>query len=549
MVFDGLFLHSMVNELNKELAGGRINKIALPFPNELIITVRSFKKNRNLLLSAHPVMSRAQITKTDFENPITAPNFVMVLRRNLQGGKIIDFQQVGNDRILVLNIANANEIGDKVSFQLVLEIMGRHSNIFLLDNKRKIIELIKHVPAFENRVRVLLPGAEYEFPPSQGKADPFSSSEFISDDPRKILEHYQGFSRQSANEAAAAPYLTNWLKKFNQPDPTLTISDDSKTEFTAFSYLTLKGRQQKYSSLSELLDNYYQNTARQSRVRELSSQIHQIVKNELKKNERKASRIQEDLKKSLTADDFRVKGELLTAFQQQIQRGQNSITLNNYYSGKPIKIDLDPKISANANAQKYFKKYGKLKKSGSYLRQQLSKANQEIDYFSSIKEQLDNASPKDLDQIKLELVIEGYLKDKEFNKRPARKRTQAARPDLFISSDGTRIEVGKNNYQNDRLSLKEAKKNDIWLHVQKMPGSHVIIHDSDPSKQTLLEAAQLAAYFSKGKKSANVPVDYLPAGHLRKPNGAKPGFVIFQGQKTIFVTPDQNIIDKLKKEA
>ncbi|EFD88384.1 Rqc2 family fibronectin-binding protein [Oenococcus oeni] len=546
MAFDGLFLHSMTKELNKELAGGRITKIAFPFPHEIILTVRSFRKNRKLLLSAHPVMARAQITKVDFENPITAPNFVMVLRRYLQGGKILAFRQIANDRILEILVANANEIGDAVSYKIVLEIMGRHSNIFFLDSENKIIELIKHVPAFENRVRILLPGAQYQRPPKQDLINPFESSEFTSNDPRILADHYQGMSMVSAREAADAEYLTDWFKKFDQPQATLTKINEKKSEFTAFPYKSVIGEKTFFPLLSDLLDAYYAQSANQLRVHELSSQIDQIVKNELHRNRRKLQNLNNDLIKTKGADNYRIKGELLTTFQNKVIRGNNSISLNNYYDGKAIEITLDPKISANANAQKYFTKYQKLKKSVKYLDEQIRLASKELDYFENIEEQLKNASPKDLDQIKIELLKEGYLKDKKSDKKPAKKRSKVAKPDRFIANDGTLIEVGKNNFQNDQLSMKNPKKDDIWLHVQKIPGSHVIIHSNNPSDKTLIEAAKLAAYFSKAKNSANVAVDYLPVGRLRKPNGSKPGFVVFEGQQTIYVTPNRKLVEELK---
>ncbi|AZZ59876.1 fibronectin/fibrinogen-binding protein [Oenococcus sp. UCMA 16435] len=546
MAFDGLFLHAMTKELNKELAGGRITKIAFPFPHEIILTVRSFRKNRKLLLSAHPVMARAQITKVDFENPLTAPNFVMVLRRYLQGGKILAFKQIENDRILEILVANANEIGDAVSYKLVLEIMGRHSNIFFLDSENKIIELIKHVPAFENRVRILLPGAQYQRPPKQNLINPFESSEFTSNDQHVLAEHYQGMSMISAKEAANAEYLTDWFKKFDKSQATLTKINEKKSEFTVFPYKTITGEKSFFPLLSDLLDTYYAQSANQSRVHALSSQIDQIVKNELHRNRRKLRNLNNDLAKTEQANDYRIKGELLTSFQNKITRGDNSVALNNYYDGKEIDISLDPKISANANAQKYFTKYQKLKKSVKYLDKQIKLATEELNYFENIEEQLKDASPKDLGQIKIELVREGYLKDKKNEKKPVKKRSKIAKPDRFTANDGTAIEVGKNNFQNDQLSMKSAQKDDIWLHVQKIPGSHVIIHSNHPSDETLVEAAKLAAYFSKAKNSANVAVDYLPVGRLRKPNGSKPGFVVFEGQQTIYVTPNRKLVEELK---
>ncbi len=547
MAFDGLFMHAITHELNNKLSSGRINKISLPFPYEIILTVIKEKQKMNLLLSAQPDTARIQITKSKFSNPIKAPTFEMVLRRHLQGGKIFNFQQIGNDRLLRIDITNKNELGDSYSYKLLCEIMGRHSNIFLLDHNNQILELIKHVHPSENRVRPLLPNFHYSPPPKQGLTNPFKDSTFISKDAEKIRKHYEGLSKLSALEASKQIHLSEWFNRFNHPKPTLTKLASNKYEFTVFPYKVLSGKTFQFPSLSELLDFYYQKRSTQIRIKELSSQINQILKRELKKNLRKQTKLNKTLKKSKSAQNFKVKGELLTTYQYQIKNRQEKVTLNDYNTGKKLLIKLDPNITVNANAQKYFKKYHKLKKSVPFLKEQAKEAQKEINYFQNIKNQLTYARLEDLDQIKIELIQEGYLKTQRKKLKQIKRRNQNIKPDVFFSNNGTKIEIGKNNLQNDQLSLKTAKKDDIWLHTQKIPGPHVIIHSSHPSPQTLEEAAMLAAHFSKAPDSTKIAVDYLPAGKLNKPQGAKPGFVTFKGQKTIYISTNPKVIKQLEK--
>lgn len=564
MSFDGLFTHAMVTELQTLLVGGRITKIHQPYPQEVVLVIRNNGKNYPLLLSAHPTFARAQISTIPYANPTTPPSFAMMLRKHLEGAKVEAITQVENDRIIKLSVLTHDELGDLEEVILILEMMGRHSNLFLVNEKtNKIIELIKHVSADQNRVRSLYPGAQYIAPPKQDVLNPYDSlhglANFILDLPdqkdlaKAIQSHFQGFAFDSAMELAsvvhqpgdAMQHAKDWLAQFNHPQPQLIDINQNKVVFAPFNWLTINGPTRNFATLGQMLDVYFADRAERDRVQQQAGNIIRVVRNEIKKNKTKLKKLEQTLAESEHADEFKIKGELLTTYLYQVQRGMTEITLPNYYDNeKPLKIALSNQIGPSKNAQKYFTRYNKLKKAVAYVNEQITLTKQELEYVENIMAQIEIASPKDINEIKLELTAEGYIRNRTKNKKA---RLQISQPEKFYASDGTLIEVGKNNLQNDKLSLKTAARNDIWLHVQKIPGSHVIIHDSNPSEQTLLEGATLAAYFSKARDSANVPVDYLPAKHLRKPNGAKPGFVIFEGQDTMYVTPDTTMVDQLRQ--
>ncbi|MBM7543790.1 NFACT RNA binding domain-containing protein [Periweissella beninensis] len=565
MSFDGMFTHAMVGELQRLLTGGRITKIHQPYPNEIVLVIRANGHNYPLLLSAHPTFARAQITNIPYANPATPPAFAMMLRKHLEGARLERIEQVENDRIIKLFVATHDELGDIENIVLILEMMGRHSNLFLVNEQsQKIIELIKHVSADQNRVRSLYPGAQYIAPPKQNVRNPYASlsglANLILDIPEQaalakaLQQHFQGFAFDSANELAAIvhqpgdamAHAQNWLTQFDAPKPQIVITKDNKMNFTPFPWLTITGTTTAFSTLSELLDTYFAQKAERDRVQQQAGAIIRVVRNEIKKNKTKLKKLQQTLRESAHADDFKVKGELLTTYLYQVKRGMTEITLPNYYDNEqPMLITLSNQIGPSQNAQKYFTKYNKLKTAISYVNEQIELTLTELAYLENLMAQIEIASPKDINEIKLELIAEGYLKNKAKNKKA---RIQISKPEKFWAADGTEIEVGKNNLQNDKLSLKTAARNDIWLHVQKIPGSHVIIHSANPSEATLLAAAKLAAYFSKARESANVPVDYLPAKKLHKPNGAKPGFVIFEGQTTVYVTPDFKLVEQMRQK-
>lgn len=563
MAFDGLFTHAMTKELNDTLAGGRIMKIHQPYPNEVFLVVRNNRKNYPLLLSAHPMFARAQISQIKYKNPQTAPNFAMMLRKHLEGAQLLRIEQVENDRIMRFVISGRNELGDEDRTVLILEMMGRHSNLFLVDEaSQKIIDLIKHVPADQNRVRTLMPGGTYVQPPKQDVLNPYQSLDGLANlildyrEPnelaKQIQSHFQGFARDSAHELAAVvqndgdamAHAQSWFDHFNQPNPTL-VDTQKGLQYVPFPWQTVTGETTEFATLSELLDAYYEGKSERDRVQQQAGVVLRVIHNELKKNKTKIKKQQAELAQADHADEYKVKGELLTTYMHQIERGMTDIELSNYYDdNKPMQIQLSNQLSPSQNAQRYFTRYNKLKASVKYLNEQIALAQKEVDYFENLQAQVDIASPKDIEEIRQELIQEGYLRVQSKKKQKA----QVSQPEIFYASDGTQIEVGKNNLQNERLSMKTANKSDIWMHTKDIPGSHVIIHSSEPSEQTLTEGAQLAAYFSKARDSANVPVDYLPVRRLRKPNGSKPGFVIFEGQTTMTVTPSYTTVQKLRKK-
>ena len=562
MPLDGLFTHAIVHELNTLITGGRITKVHQPYSNEIVLVVRNNGQNYPLLLSAHPSYARAQITYIPYENPQTAPNFVMFLRRYLEGTKIQRIEQVDNDRIINFYVNARDELGDVQEIRVTLEMMGRHSNLFLVrEHDNRILELIKHVPADQNRVRSLFPGATYILPPAQNLLDPFQSgldslAAMILDEPfdnwaKQIQSTFQGFSHDSAQALARAinqdgDHLANarhWLAQFDKPQPTLFTSANGGLSYAAFNWQQESTSAQSFDTIGEMLDAYYVGKAERERVNQQAGSLVRVVKNELKKNITKRKKLLNTLSDAENADDLKVKGDLLITYPHLVEKGMTSVQIENYYDDNNLlSITLDPKLNGLKNAEKYFTKYRKLRTAVDFVNEQLALTDAEISYFNNIMAQLDVASPKDVEDIRIELTTEGYIR----TKKKSKQRPKVSHPDRFESSDGTLIEVGKNNLQNERLSLKQADRRDIWLHVQKIPGSHVIIHDANPSEATLIEAAKLAAYYSKARDSANVPVDYLPAGKLRKPNGAKPGFVIFEGQQTLYVTPDAALVSQLK---
>ena len=554
MSFDGFFTHAIVHELNSTLKTGRVARISQPYPAELIITIRAQRHNYALLLSANPTYPRVQITEVPFTNPAVPTNFTMTMRKYLDGAILEGIDQVGNDRIIRLTFNTRDELGDSQRLVLVSEIMARHSNISLVNEKTgKIIDTIKHVGSDQNRVRLLLPGATFVMPPKQDKANPYLPNQLYSDlvrqypDPQELAKQlqarYEGLGRDTARDLAdrliASDHLPTtyqqFIHRFDQPEP--VIIDGRKKDFMAFPPLNAAADGLQYfATLSALLDNYYQQKAQQDRSKELAGQVIKVIKNELKKDRRKVKKLNKELDDANKADQYRTRGEILATYLGKLKPGMDSITLPNFYDdNKPLKISLSPELSPSRNAQKYFTKYDKLKASVAHVNEQLKLANAEIDYFENIQNQIELASPADIQEIRLELQEEGYIKRKHKGKK--QRKVRASKPEQFHTSDGTTVLVGKNNLQNDRLSFKTANKNEIWLHVKDIPGSHVVIRDTNPSDETILEAAQLAAYFSKGRDSDNVPVDYLPVKRLRKPNGAKPGFVTFTGQKTLRVTP------------
>lgn len=563
MSFDGVFTHAMVRELNDQLSTGRISKIHQPYEHEIVLVIRAQGKNQRLLLSAHPSYARIQLTEIAYTNPDTPPNFVMMLRKHLDGAILEDIHQIENDRVVHFTFSKRDELGDLQNIVLIVELMGRHSTIVLLNKQTgKILDAIKHVGHSQNTYRSLLPGSDYIEPPKQTQLNPFhvtkeqvftllSTVEEL--DGRYLQQTFQGLGRDTANELALRlaekpnEKMSVWSDFWQSIQSNLvpTLGTIGQKEF--FAPLAFKSfdTTTTYQSLSSLLDGFYGEKAEKDRVKQLGNELIRKVDNEIKRNQTKLAKREKTLQDSENAEEYRRDGELLTTFMAQVPRGAESIQLENYYEeNTPITIVLNPALTPNQNAQKYFQKYQKLKNAVKLIYDQIAEAKSEIAYLESVLSQLEIAGPMDIEVIKEELIASGYLKQKGSKKK---RKHSPSKPEHFFASDGTEILVGKNNLQNDQLTLKQARKTDIWLHAKNIPGSHVIIKHDDPSDETLMEAAELAAYFSKFRQSAQVPVDYVAVKHVHKPNGAKPGFVIYENQKTLFVTPEETTIEQLRK--
>ena len=550
MSFDGFFLHHMTEELRHELVGGRIQKINQPFEQELVLQIRSNRKSHKLLLSAHSVFGRVQLTETTFENPAIPNTFIMVMRKYLQGAVIEAIQQVENDRILEISVSNKNEIGDSVAVTLVIEIMGKHSNIILLDKASgKIIEAIKHVGFSQNSYRTILPGSTYVAPPQTGSLNPFTvgdeklfqilQTEEI--EPKRLQQIFQGLGRDTATELSGrltADKLKTFRSFFASPThPSLTEK--------SFSALLFSDSKTQMSTLSELLDTFYKDKAERDRVNQQASELIRRVENELEKNRKKLGKQEEELLATENAEEFRQKGELLTTFLHQVPNDQNQVELDNYYTGEKILITLDKALTPNQNAQRYFKRYQKLKEAVKHLTSLIEETRNTILYLESVETALAQASLSEIAEIREELIQTGFIRRRQREKIQKRQK-----PEKYLATDGqTIILVGRNNLQNDELTFKMAKKDELWFHAKDIPGSHVVITGNlQPSDEVKTDAAELAAYFSKARLSNLVQVDMIEIKKLNKPTGGKPGFVTYTGQQTLRVTPDAEKIKSMKSQ-
>ncbi|HEO1872010.1 TPA: NFACT family protein [Streptococcus agalactiae] len=548
MSFDGFFLHHLTNELQEQIEKGRIQKVNQPFDHELVLTIRNNRRNYKLLLSAHPVFGRIQTTEANFQNPQNPNTFTMIMRKYLQGAVIETIQQIENDRILEIIVSNKNEIGDHIKATLVVEIMGKHSNIILIDkNEHKIIESIKHVGFSQNSYRTILPGSTYIAPPKTKAINPFDISDqtlfelLQTNDlsPKNLQQLFQGLGRDTALE------LSHCLKDNKLNDFRQFFSREYYPSLTekSFSAVQFSSSHETFQSLGQLLDYYYQEKAEKDRIAQQASDLIHRVQSELEKNIKKLAKQQDELLATENAEEFRQKGELLTTYLSMVPNNQDIVVLDNYYTNQTIEISLDRALTPNQNAQRYFKKYQKLKEAVKHLKGIISDTKNTITYLESVETSLNHASMEDINDIREELVETGFTKRRAHDKQHKRKK-----PEQYLASDGkTIIMVGRNNLQNDELTFKMARKGELWFHAKDIPGSHVLIRDNlNPSDEVKTDAAELAAYYSKARLSNLVQVDMIEAKKLNKPSGTKPGFVTYTGQKTLRVTPTQEKIDSLK---
>lgn len=589
MSFDGIVVKSVTYELLNLLNNGKIEKIYQPENDEIILSIRNGSNNYKLLISASSSNPRIYITNETKTNPMTPPMFCMLLRKHIQSGRINDIYQYSMDRVICIDIQSLDELGVLSTKTLIIEIMGKHSNIILIDkNTKRIIDSVKRVPASLSSIRQILPGLEYKNPPSQDKLSPFdlSKEDFINliNKCEKGMPIYKmlygniiGLSpllakeicyRANLDDISIVEQLQNnyadnlyiSFKKFysdiynNMFFPTI-VNNQENDEIIAFSaiHILQYGNFPKihFSSINELLENFYIIRDKIDRIKHKSSDLRKSISVKLDRTLNKLAKQKEELLEAEEREIFRIYGDLLTANLHKIEKKQNSIILENFYKEnlEEVHISLDPRLSPIQNAQKYYKKYNKLKNAYKLVSEQIVKTQEEVDYLENVLISLENCTElRELEEIREELFNEGYIK-RSSTKVKKKEKEVSSSPHHFISSDGYDIYIGKNNKQNDHLTLKLANKEDIWMHTKNIPGSHVIIKKKECQvpKDTIIEAAKLAAYHSKAKLSSNVPVDYTERRNVKKPSSAKPGMVIYDYYNTIYVTPEKELLNELTK--
>lgn len=574
MALDGIVTRAIVHEL-QACNGGRINKIHQPSPRDIIFNMRAQGKNVKLLLSANATYPRVHFTEQTFPNPAEAPMFCMLLRKHCEGGIVEAVSQVGMERIIHIDVRQRDELGDISSKRIVIELMGRHSNLILLDQETGVqLDGIHHITPAISTYRVVMPGTPYTAPPEQNKLNPLEASkeQFISAyheqsivNANWIVDTFSGISPLIAGEIInqtpafqerqdiealwdTFAKMMNEVKQ-NQYTPVIGDNAQDKSIFSAVPLTQITSKARQYSSISECMEAYFGDKALRDTVKQKTSDLIRFLQNERNKNVKKLTNLEKDLEEADDAEWYRICGELLLASLHIIKKGDKEIELVNYYdeAQQLEKIQLDPLLSPSDNAQKYFKKYNKFKNSLSVIEEQMNKANEEIIYLEGLLQQLHYATLSDIDEIREELVSQGYLRERG-SKGKKKKKNDRPTLHIYTSSEGIDIYVGKNNIQNEYVTNKLGKANDTWLHTKDIPGSHVLIRSESYGEDTLNEAAQLSAYFSQAKASSSIPVDYTLIRHVRKPNGAKPGFVIYDHQKTLFVTPDEDVIKGLQSQ-
>ncbi|SEF68206.1 Predicted component of the ribosome quality control (RQC) complex, YloA/Tae2 family, contains fibronectin-binding (FbpA) and DUF814 domains [Caloramator fervidus] len=578
MPMDGVFIKAIVQNLS-DIVGSKLDKIYQPSKDDIIIHLRKNKSNYKLLLSCNPSSPRIQITNINRNNPDVAPNFVMVLRKHILNSKIIEINQLNFDRIVEIKLESKDELGYLNYYHLIIEIMGKHSNIILLNDKYIIVDAIKHLNSDINRYRIVLPGANYILPPTNNRINPLNITnetfnELLSKNTNKkvssfFLENFLGLSKIFINQICGKYENLN-INELNEND-ILTIRNKffyylSKIKSNDFDFFLYRDnnnklidyyvfdiddyknyKKEKFSSPFQLLDIYYSEKDFQDLIKQKYNDLIKIVKGFIEKNNKKIEQYINKINECKNYELYKIYADILMANQYNIKPNLEKIILPNFYDPDytPIEIPLDVNLNIIENAQKYYKKYSKEKNTVETLTKQLEEAKLEKEYLEGILFSAEKATDfETLEEIKKELISMGYLKQKKESKKEIKSK-----PHHYISSDGYDIYVGKNNIQNDYLTLKFAKEDDIWLHTKNIPGSHVIIKSKNGkvSDTALIEAAHLAAYYSKARESTNVPVDYTERKNVKKPSGSKPGMVIYYTNKTIFVTPNEEKIKTIQK--
>lgn len=571
MAFDGITVAALTAEFKEKLTEGRIYKITQTEKDELMLTIKVNKTQYRLLISANATLPLMYLTDNNKPGPMTAPNFCMLLRKHINNGRIISIEQPDFERVIDFEIQHLDELGDIRTKHLIVELMGKHSNIIFTDDNNMILDSIKHVTSVMSSVRQVLPGKEYFIPKTSKKINPLQTEreEFLQNVFSKpmslskalyttytgispvVAEHLCFLSKlDSSIPATAFPYGDQnliWMNfyqmintiKAGEFSPTIYEHEDNPKEFCALSLSTYSDCDEvSYKSISSLIENYYYKKNLYTRIHQKSADLRRIVSSALEKDRKKYDLQLRQLKDTEKKDKFRIYGELLTAYGYSVEEGATFLETEDFYSGKMVKITLDPSISPIDNAKKYFDKYAKLKRTSEALSEIIITTSNSIDYLESIMVSIEMAtSESDLKAIKEELVQTGYIK----HKNTAKKREKnTSKPLHYISSDGYDIYVGKNNIQNEELTFKIATGNDWWFHSKKIPGSHIIVKSNNEElpDSTFEEAARLAAHYSKACSQDKVEIDYVQKKHVKKVAGSMPGFVIYHTNYSMAISPD-----------
>lgn len=544
MSCDGLFLHQIHKQIKKFLPA-KINKIYLVSDTELLLFCRGDHQNFKLLISTHPQYARMNITKRSYPTPEVPANFTMLLRKHLENGIILGFNQCGLDRVFYFDISARNELGDNVVSRLYVELMGKYANVILCDENNKIVDALKRIPPYENSKRTIWPGAMYQSVELQEKKDPRENFEVDMNLP--ILKQFHGFSpllstevefRLHHNESfkAIMDEILNSSSMFIHP-----YKDDF--EYNCIPLKHLENTYQEYD-IMEGFDVLFYHKEEKDRIRQQTGDLFKFVKQNLNKNHNKLVKLKRTLEDAYDCDKYRIYGELLYAYSHQIERGASKVSLPDFETNELIEIPLDKKFDGKYNAKKMYQKYNKGKNAQSIVAEQIEICEREIAYFEIIEAQLEQASFDDAKEIRQELASKGYLKQINYK---IRKKKNPIPSFSTYEVDGVKIHVGKNNIQNDYLTWKQARKEHIWLHTKDIHGSHVVVEDSSPNETVLRAAANLAAYYSKARNSSSVPVNYAPIKSLKKIPNSNLGLVQLSAYKTIYIDPDETLINTYTK--
>ena len=570
MAFDGITVAALVQELRDNLTGGRIAKIAQPEPDELLLTIKTPTGQRKLYISASASLPLIYLTDENKLSPMTAPNFCMLLRKHIGNGRITSISQPKLERIISLHIEHLNELGDLCEKKLIIEIMGKHSNIIFCDDKDMILDSIKHVSAQMSSVREVLPGRTYFIPDTMEKSDPLSVNEkkfldTLKEKPvplgKAIYTSFTGISPVIAEDICFLAGLDSqlpaseldedtFLHLFRQFSyymddirgchfhPCIYYDGTSPKDFGAVALSHFSNyTKQEFTSISEVLNTYYATKNTLTRIRQKSADLRHVVQTALERNRKKYDLQKKQLRDTENREKYKVYGELIHTYGYNLAPNSRELTALNYYTNEEITIPLDPTLTPAENAQKYFNKYNKQKRTFEALTELIQETADDIHYLESISNSLDIAlTEADLIQIKEELMQTGYVRRKYTKK----KEKITSRPMHYISSDGYHMYAGKNNLQNEELTFSFANGNDWWFHAKGAPGSHVIVKtggDELPDR-TFEEAGRLAAYYSKNRGSDKVEIDYVEKKHVKKPNGSKPGFVVYYTNYSLVIDSD-----------